>query len=188
MQSLEERSHSTTYLVVSHFGNERKVQVGKETRPSNSKVVIVLSNYHFNRDQQSAKFRPCTLADCTVGVKYSSSEFAPRIEDKNPESKEREIGFNFDKFGLLAPYVAFASLLTDKDFAAFVAKAKTRYGQNEQTVAGSSNSNDNDGDDNNEEVVEEDDEFEEEAIVVKKTGKKRKNDEPATSSRKKGGQ
>lgn len=92
----------------------------KSPRKITTKVVVVISNYHFNRDEQVAEFKPCTLADCTVGLKYSSNEFSAVGSDKDG-------GFQFDRFGVLAPYEAFVSLFTNAEFGVYLEKCKAKF-------------------------------------------------------------
>ena len=159
LQSQDERSHSTSYLVVS---SAEKVDagVGKRTygaaKTISSNVVAVLSNYHFNRDKQTAKFKPCRPSDCSVGLKYSSSEFAI------PSSVNSDAGFHFDRFGLLVPYEAFVSLFTNKDFGTYLNRCKERREQNAPVVG--------DKDENEDNEEEEDEEDEEDMGGSKKRG------------------
>jgi len=135
----------------------------KAGRKISTKVVLVLSNYHFNRDKQSPKFKPCTPADCTVGLKYSSSEFVIA------GTPERDAGFHFDRFGVLIPFDAFVSLLTNQSFKNYIEKCKARYDEqvNDASSTGGAVVVDDDNDDD-------EDEDGEETVVVKKAGKKKR--------------
>ena len=159
MQTPDERSHSTSYMVVSE-GEKIDTSGKKAGRKISSKVVLVLSNYHFNRDKQSPKFKPCTPADCTVGLKYSSSEFVI------VGTPERDAGFHFDRFGVLIPFDAFVSLLTNQSFKNYIEKCKARYDKQVNDASSTVEAV----------VVDDDDEDEdgEETVVVKKGGKKKR--------------
>lgn len=135
----------------------------KAGRKISSKVVLVLSNYHFNRDKQSPKFKPCTPADCTVGLKYSSSEFVI------VGTPERDAGFHFDRFGVLIPFDAFVSLLTNQSFKNYIEKCKARYDKQVNDASSTVEAVVVDDDDDDDE-----DEDGEETVVVKKGGKKKR--------------
>lgn len=166
MQTPDERSHNSSFIVISsaektaaEWSGRRAPGIGRNISTS---VVAVLSNYHFNRDEQVAKFKPCTLADCSVGLKYSSSDFVG-----SNENSDRDAGFHFDKFGLLTPYEAFVSLFTSNDFGAYITRCQNRYSKTTETNAAAPD----------EEEEEDDDEVEQSSavtVVVKKAEKKKK--------------
>jgi len=166
LQPQDERSHSTSYLVVSSAektdatgGFSKRGQGPVKIVTSN--VVAVLSNYHFVRDKQAAKFKPCKPADCSVGVKYSSSEFAVQSGSTNTDA-----GFHFDRFGLLIPYEAFVSLFTSKDFGSYLKKCQERR-ERQSDGAGEDDEEEDDRDD-------EENEEDEEVVSKKKAGKKKR--------------
>jgi len=71
-----------------------------------SKVVLSVSNYHFNRSAQTLKRKlKCTPNDCKVSIKFSSDTF------KTKKAGVQE--YYFDKGGLQVNYPAFLQLLTD---------------------------------------------------------------------------
>lgn len=96
--------------------------MGKK-KPVNTKLVLIVSNWHFNRDhQQNREFKPCTVNDCTVQLKFSSTEFAT----------EKSLGepYHFDKHGVVFPYATFVALLRHVTFIhQFMIDVKDKYEQ-----------------------------------------------------------
>lgn len=106
-------------------------------RQISSNVVAVLSNYHFNRDGQTAKFKTCKPTDCTVGLKYSSSEFVVGGNRSTSSATDvKDAGFHFDRFGLLIPYPAFVSLFTDAAFGTYLARCKAQFQKHDEAAGG----------------------------------------------------
>ena len=157
MVSSAEKTDATT----GGFGQKRGQGSAKVVA---SNVVAVLSNYHFVRDKQTSKFKPCRPADCSVGVKYSSSEFAIQTGSTNSDA-----GFHFDRFGLLIPYEAFVSLFTSKDFGSYLKKCQER--RERETGGGAGAGEDEEEEDDRDEENEEEDE---EVASKKKAGKKKR--------------
>lgn len=90
----------------------------------------MISNYHFNRNQQdNLRFVACNPSDCTVGLKFSCTEFAT----------EKSLGnlYHFDKNGAIFPYSTFVSLIKDCKFQGdFMVYAKEKYEEVEGPLAG----------------------------------------------------
>lgn len=83
-----------------------------------TKLVLCVSNFHFNRTASTVKQTlVCLPKDCKVSLKFSSDKFA----SKNPASGATEEDFHFDKSGLTVSYGAFMGLLlaSGKDTEAF---------------------------------------------------------------------
>ncbi len=73
--------------------------------------MLTVSNWHFVRDNQTAKVPPvCTPKDCVVGIKLSSTSFKSLLDLDEKE-------FNYDKNGLLLPYILFMDLLSHGEFS-----------------------------------------------------------------------
>lgn len=123
-QAAADRTHHASYITLSsHLRPEDQGQPYR--RSAETKLVVVLSNYHFNRagqqeQQQRGGFERCTPQDCSVGLKFSSTDFASK---EGSEDDERY----FDKHGLLIPYPAFVSLLGSRDFNEFLKDAEAKW-------------------------------------------------------------
>jgi hypothetical protein len=73
--------------------------------------VLTISNWHFVRDAQNVKVLPvCTIKDCVIGLKLSSSAFKPQLL----EHADGE--YHFDKNGLLMPYTVFLDFMCSIEF------------------------------------------------------------------------
>jgi len=87
-----------------------------------NELVVIFSNYHFVRDRQDVEaFEKCLPSHCTVGIKYSSSDFS---SFKKPEESER---FFFDRHGTIFPLSCFTSLLNSEAFTEFVKESYGKY-------------------------------------------------------------
>lgn len=94
----------------SQYGNKGKQQAEKKESFVVSKLVLVISNWGFVRDQEgAAKFKKCTPHDVSIGLKLDSTAFRPA--DKSVVKSHY-----FDRNGASIPYPAFLSLLKDPDF------------------------------------------------------------------------
>ena len=113
-QNFNLRSPVQIYLPVS----SETVTIDKETRKQ-GKVVLAVSNYHFNRGAQAVRQNlKCTSKDCKVSIKFSSEAFK--------SSKVERQEYYFDKGGLQVNYPAFLHLLTD-DFSETLWRGIERY-------------------------------------------------------------
>jgi hypothetical protein len=76
-----------------------------------SQFVLTISNWHFVRDAQNVKVLPvCTIKDCVIGLKLSSSAFKPQWLDHTDGE------YHFDKNRLLMPYTAFLDFMSSIEF------------------------------------------------------------------------
>jgi len=127
LQNIEERSYDTTYITLSDHSVqvEQKVASKKVKRVIGTKLVCVISNWHFNKElHDSNSLRACKPSDVNVALKFSSSEF---INDKN-----RDLPYHFDKSGVVLPFAAFVSLLKDKMFTdTFMQQLKKKFEETE---------------------------------------------------------
>ena len=116
MQDFEKRNHVTVYLPVTQ--EVRELGPDNDRKKIETKLVLCVSNFHFNRTASTVKQTlVCLPKDCKVSLKFSSDKFA----SKNPASGATEEDFHFDKSGLTVSYGAFMGLLltSGKDTEAF---------------------------------------------------------------------
>ena len=132
----------TIYLPVTT--HSAQVGEGKKTREKKTDLVITVSNWHFNRDaQKNPDEIECRPSDCTVGLKFSSTEFA--LKRTTPVGNPSKVGseYIFDKCGLSLSYSAFAQLLSDKYFVStFMTDVRQRYEEKEGSLIGLSDDED----------------------------------------------
>ena len=96
----------------------RELGPDNDRKKIETKLVLCVSNFHFNRTASTVKQTlVCLPKDCKVSLKFSSDKFA----SKNPASGATEEDFHFDKSGLTVSYGAFMGLLltSGKDTEAF---------------------------------------------------------------------
>lgn len=106
-------------MLADHVFEKKEYGSKKTKKPVHTQLVLSISNYHFNREQQlTSEFKSCTLNDCNVAIKFSSSEFVT----------EKTVGapYHFDRSGVVLPYSSFVALLKDtkfvKDFLPYLKK------------------------------------------------------------------
>ena len=119
----------------------------------NSKIVLTISNWHFNRDTLKDAVGPtCKMENVMVTLKLSSSVFegnntpaaaaggsnndadvAGDKDDSSSNGGDRAVVsrngdvFHFDKNGSIIPYPAFIELLDDQDFEEYLKLVKSKY-------------------------------------------------------------
>jgi hypothetical protein len=123
----------------------------KDDKPIHSQIILSISNWHFNRDQQHLKYGPhCRPEDVCISLKLSSTAFAPSSEvgpsfstniDDTAETADDistsatsltdDSCFNFDKNGVIIPYFAFVSLMDDPNFQLYLKKVVTKFEETE---------------------------------------------------------
>jgi len=126
----------TVYLPV--CAHQRQVPVDQtrpgETREARTQLFVIVSNWHFNRDaQKNPDEIECRTNDCTVGLKYSSTEFSrdPVAASADPTS------YNWDKSGLSLSYPSFVALLSDKYFTnTFMSDVRRQYEEKQGVLLG----------------------------------------------------
>ena len=119
------RSPFTEYVVISSHSFVEKNK-DKTTTQHMSELVVTISNWHFVRDNLSnPRINRCTLADCAIGLKLSSSVFKPASVAASDKPSEHT--YYFDRNGTTIPYEAFFALLQNKDFEEFLNHVKRRY-------------------------------------------------------------
>ncbi len=125
--------------ISSHNFSERKSDKSDQTTSHCSELVLLLDNYHFVRDEfKYPKMPPCTVDDCSVSFKLSSTMFKPSAP--NPEaaaaadsaclarpSTEALGQYYFDKNGASIPFPAFRQLLKDPKFVSYMEIVKKQY-------------------------------------------------------------
>jgi hypothetical protein len=123
--------------ISSHQFVEKKSDKSEQTHTS--ELVLLLDNYHFVRDDfKFPKMPPCTVDDCSVSFKLSSTTFKPSAP--NPEAvaaadsacltrpaAEVASQYYFDKNGASIPFPAFRQLLRDKEFVSYMENVKQQY-------------------------------------------------------------
>jgi hypothetical protein len=141
----------------------------------NSKVVLSISNWHFNRSTLKDPVGPtCNLENIMVTLKLSSTIFETSNQpgatnnlsgDDGSSAEKDEIGstdgravisndgetFFFDKNGCIIPLVAFLFLIEHKEFEIYLRAVKDKYNYKEKNLAATagyeSGRNDDDDDD-----------------------------------------
>ena len=124
--------------ISSHQFVERKAPGDKSEQVHSSELVLVLDNYHFVRDDfKYPKMPPCTVDDCSVSFKLSSTLFKPSAPQPEAASaadaaacqaRQGEVAqYHFDKNGVSIPYPAFRQLLRDGSFVSYMEKVKNQY-------------------------------------------------------------
>lgn len=92
-------------------------------------MVVIISTYHFTRDNENTECPTVFPSDCTVQFKYSSTEFkSANAEEEN----DKNAGFNFDKNGLVFPYPMFVALMRSAKFHAYLSKCVERKARDDQ--------------------------------------------------------
>ena len=130
-QSVYTRSHFTDYIVISSHSFVENNKDKKTTTKHLSELVVTISNWHYVRDNLSnPRINKCTLADCAIGLKLSSSVFKPASVVASEASRDNP--YYFDRNGATIPYDAFFALLHQLDFEEFLNHVKRRY----ETTAG----------------------------------------------------
>lgn len=144
MQPLHDRSPFSKYEILSSHTSK-----GKDDKPIYSQIVLSISNWHFNRDNQHLKFGPrCRPEDVCISLKLSSSAFVsadatgPTLPTYNEdESYGDDLStssaptddscFNFDRNGVIIPYFAFVSLLDDTNFQSYLKTVVEKFEETE---------------------------------------------------------
>jgi hypothetical protein len=151
-QTANSRSGFSDYKVLSHMTWTDKNGVAQ-----NSKIVLTVSNWHFNRDTLKDPIGPtCRIENVMVTLKLSSSVFEAGIVtgppaggstnesdvagekddssshggDKAVVSRSGDV-FHFDKNGCIIPYAAFVELLNDTEFEEYLEAVKAKYNSKE---------------------------------------------------------
>lgn len=80
-----------------------------------SKLILMINNWVFNRDNQNRKNIKCTLADINVEIKLSSTTFA-----RKNETVEDENDFRFDGHGARFPLNSLVHLLNSPGLISYL--------------------------------------------------------------------
>ena len=144
MQPLHDRSPFSKYEILSAHTSK-----GKDDKPILSQIVLSISNWHFNRDNQHLKFGPrCRPEDVCISIKLSSSAFVsadaagPSLPTYNEEESSADdlsttptttddSSFSFDRNGVIIPYFAFVSLLDDINFQKYLKTVVEKFEETE---------------------------------------------------------
>jgi len=105
------RSSISEYIVGAEHSVKRKN--GEEVK---TQLIVIISTYHFTRDNETTESPTVHPSDCTVQFKYSSTEFKASTGEETADSS----GFFFDKHGLVLPYPAFVNLMKNSKFHLYI--------------------------------------------------------------------
>ena len=147
-----------------------------------TKLVLGISNWHFNRDTQHLVEAPrCKIDDINITFKLASSAFS--AEDTGSASTTSKTStsnalnddsqLKYDRNGATVPYAAFVSLMETKTFHDYMKKIQTVYEQKEGVIPVTDLDTETNDDNDNDAAAEENNEGEEEEEEVSKKGKKR---------------
>ena len=151
-----DRIHVTDYVPVASYEKAAKVEAGPSTlkrasrkrysSPSPTKapagasatwsiltgeLILIVSNYRFNRDTNGSRFVPCTSNDCDIGLKYSSPMF---VADPSTDNRVRNGEYIFDAYGLLFNVGTFLSLVGSRQFGEFVQGMHEKVGETVENI------------------------------------------------------
>ena len=152
-----DRIHVTDYVPVASYEKAAKVEAGPSTTlkrasrkryssPSPTKapagaaatwsiltgeLILIVSNYRFNRDTNGSRFVPCTSNDCDIGLKYSSPMF---VADPSTDNRVRNGEYIFDAYGLLFNVGTFLSLVGSRQFGEFVQGMHKKVGETVENI------------------------------------------------------
>ena len=147
-----DRIHVTDYVPVASYEKAAKVEAGPSTlkrasrkrysSPSPTKasatwsiltgeLILIVSNYRFNRDTNGSRFVPCTSNDCDIGLKYSSPMF---VADPSTDNRVRNGEYIFDAYGLLFNVGTFLSLVGSRQFGEFVQGMHKKVGETVENI------------------------------------------------------
>lgn len=79
-------------------------------------MVVILSTWHFTRDNSCTENPTIYPSDCTVQFKYSSTEFQTSTGEDTSDGS----GFFFDKHGAIFPFPAFINLMNSQKFHQYI--------------------------------------------------------------------
>jgi hypothetical protein len=108
-----------------------------------TKLVLGISNWHFNRDTQHLVEAPrCKLDDINITFKLASTAFSAeeagsasttsKASTSNALSDDSQL--KYDRNGATVPYAAFVSLMETKTFYDYMKKIQTLYEQKEGVI------------------------------------------------------
>ena len=151
-----DRIHVNDYVPVASYEKAAKVEAGPSTlkrasrkrysSPSPTKapagasatwsiltgeLILIVSNYRFNRDTNGSRFVPCTSNDCDIGLKYSSPMF---VADPSTDNRVRNGEYIFDAYGLLFNVGTFLSLVGSRQFGEFVQGMHEKVGETVENI------------------------------------------------------
>ena len=184
-QPLNDRSPFSEDVVIS-----RCLKNDKKNNLQSTKLVLGISNWHFNRDTQHLVEGPqCKLDDINISFKLASSAFSAEEAGRSASTTSKasstsnalsdDSQLKYDRNGAIVPYAAFVSLMETRAFHDYMKKLQNIYEQKEGVIPGTETNLDTENNDagggaanQNEGEGEEEEEEEEEGEISKK-GKKR---------------
>ena len=105
-QLQNQRSPISDYIPLSSYSFNESVAGSRKRKPGKSETVLIINNWHFNRDVlEMTNPTACLPENCSVQIKVSSSAFM--VNDGTSEK------YNFDKNGAIIPYPAFVWMCDD---------------------------------------------------------------------------
>lgn len=124
LQKLNDRSPFSEEVVISSSLKKDKKGVMQST-----KLVLGISNWHFNRDTQHLNEGPrCKLEDINLSFKLSSTAFnADEAGASTSATTSKEQQLKYDRNGVTVPYAAFCSLMEQPLFFDYINSIKEQY-------------------------------------------------------------
>lgn len=137
-QTFNDRSPFSDECVISSCLKKDKKGINQST-----KLILGISNWHFNRDTQHLVEAPqCKVEDVNISLKFASTAFnaeetggaygrGQTASTSAASSTVASTQLKFDKNGVTIPYVAFVYLLEQESFHQYMVKIRTLYEQKE---------------------------------------------------------
>ena len=95
-----------------------------------TQLIVIISTYHFTRDNETTDSPTIHPSDCTVQFKYSSTEFRASTGEESTDNS----GFFFDKHGLSLPYPAFVNLMKNSKFHLYIKRCAEFKARDEKAL------------------------------------------------------
>lgn len=96
-----------------------------------TQLIVIISTYHFTRDNETTDSPTIHPSDCTVQFKYSSTEFRASTGEESTDNS----GFFFDKHGLTLPYPAFVNLMKNSKFHLYIKRCAEFKARDEKSLS-----------------------------------------------------
>jgi len=147
LQHLNDRSPYSEEVVISSCLKKDKKNIMQST-----KLILGISNWHFNRDTQHLVEGPkCKLEDINISFKLASTAFNAADEASSlgkPAASKDQQQLKYDRNGVTVPYAAFCSLMEQPLFFEYLDKVQRQYEIVEGAINKDINFADDDDDDN----------------------------------------
>jgi hypothetical protein len=134
LQKLNDRSPFSEEVVISSSLKKDKKGVMQST-----KLILGISNWHFNRDTQHLAEGPkCKLEDINLSFKLASTAFNVDEAGASTSAASKEQQLKYDRNGVTVPYAAFCSLMEQSLFFDYIDNIKEQYEKYEGEINKSS--------------------------------------------------